>query len=358
MRLAVALSGGADSLLALGLLVRAGHDVLGLHAHFLPPDANQCAVAAAIAAQCASLGVPFRAVDLSAAFAARVVAPFVAAYAAGQTPNPCVTCNREMKFGLLHETARELGADRLATGHYARLETTDAGPVLSRGADASRDQSYFLATVRREALAQAVFPLAERHKTDNPAALAALGLTPPLPKESREVCFVPHDDYRAFLLASETPLSGPGPILLPDGTRLGTHQGLWRHTIGQRKGLGVGWREPLYVLGKDPVRNALLVGPQSALTVRQCLAGQPNFLVPPELWPETILAQTCYRMPPRPARARVADGALQLTFAEPLPRPTPGQLAVLYESRGRVLAGGHIVDSADAAGLVFPEKLG
>ncbi len=358
MTIAVALSGGSDSLLSLGLLQQAGHAVLGLHAHFLPPDEKRRALAEAIAAQCAHLGVPFTAVDLSREFAARVIAPFIAAYAAGKTPNPCAACNRDMKFGLLLETAHSLGAARLATGHYARLEEVDGGPALFRGADASRDQSYFLSLVAKDALSRVVFPLAGRKKADNPAALASLGLAPPLPRESREVCFVPGDDYRAYLTASGATLSGPGPILLPDGKRLGSHQGLWRHTIGQRKGLGIGWREPLYVLAKDTARNALRVGPESLLHTHGCRAAAPNCLVPPDRWPETVLAQTCYRMRPRPARATVADGVLAVVFDEPVTRATPGQVAALYDARGRVLAGATVIDGPGDADLVFPPKLG
>ncbi|OLN29134.1 tRNA-specific 2-thiouridylase MnmA [Desulfovibrio sp. DV] len=355
MKLAVALSGGADSLLSLGLLRAAGHDVLGLHAHFLPPGEKERALAAAIDAECRLLSVPFAAVDLSREFRSQVIDPFINAYAAGLTPNPCAACNRTMKFGLLLDAARKNGATHIATGHYARIEATPTGPALNRGADSTRDQSYFLSLVPRAALAKAVFPLAERHKADNPAALAALGLAPPLPTESREVCFVPGDDYRAFLTASGVPLTGPGPILLADGTRLGTHNGLWRHTIGQRKGLGIAYSEPLYVLAKDAGANALIVGIKAELSSTICRTGPANILVPPADWPGEILAQTCYRMRPRPATAgRDAAGGLSIVFAEPVTRPTPGQVAVLYDAAGRVLAGGEILD----AGLVFQGKLG
>ena len=355
MRIAVALSGGSDSLLALGLLRAAGHAVLGLHAHFLPPGDRQRALAEAIAAQCRVLDVPFAAVDLSREFRDRVIDPFIAAYAAGLTPNPCAACNRTMKFGLLLDAALARGADKLATGHFARIEDTADGPTLFRGADDTRDQSYFLSLVPRDALARAIFPLAGRRKADNPAALAGLGLAPPLPAESREVCFVPGDDYRAFLEASGVPLSGPGPIMLPDGTRLGTHQGLWRHTIGQRKGLGIAYSEPLYVLAKDAAANALIVGVKAELSATTCRTGPANLLVPPDAWPPEVLAQTCYRMRPRPTTAALAaDGGLVLDFAEPVARPTPGQVATLYDAAGRVLAGGEIVDS----GLVFPGNLG
>uniref|UniRef100_I2Q5L7 tRNA-specific 2-thiouridylase MnmA n=1 Tax=Desulfovibrio sp. U5L TaxID=596152 RepID=I2Q5L7_9BACT len=346
MLVGVAVSGGADSLLSLGLLRAEGHDVVAVHAHFLPPDDRGRSLAAAIEAQCGRLGVPFAAVDLSREFGQRVIAPFIAAYAAGETPNPCSACNRDMKFGLLMEAARALGADKLATGHYARLQETDRGPALYRGADDTRDQSYFLSLVPRDALARAVFPLARRRKADHPAALAALGLAPPLPKESREVCFVPGDDYRAFLEASGAALTGPGPIVLADGTRLGTHQGLWRHTVGQRKGLGIAHAVPLYVLGKDTAANILVVGVRADLDATACRTGPANLLTDPAGWPATVLVQTCYRMRPRPARAVLGpDGGLALTFDAPVARPTPGQVATVYDAAGRVLAGGVIVQA-------------
>jgi len=344
--IAVAVSGGSDSLLALALLRRAGHDVIAVHAHFLPPDAGQRALVAAMADQCAVLDVPLTTVDLAAAFHERVIAPFARAYAAGRTPNPCAACNREMKFGLLLEAARALGAVRLATGHYARLEETDAGPALFRGDDASRDQSYFLTLVPLAALGQALFPMARRRKADNAAALAALGLRPPLPKESREICFVPQDDYRAFLETCGLPLSGPGPIVLADGRQVGTHQGLWRHTVGQRRGLGVAYTEPLYVLAKDAAANALVVGPKPALSASDCRTGPANFLVAPADWPEAVAVQTCYRMRPRPAAVRVtADGGLDIRFAEPVARPTPGQVAAVSDAGGRMLAGGILTET-------------
>ena len=327
-----------------------------MHAHFLPPDGKALALAEAIDAQCRALGVPFAAVDLSREFRARVIDPFAAAYAAGRTPNPCAACNRDMKFGLLLDAAQAQGAHAIATGHFARVEQAPTGPALFRGADDSRDQSYFLSLVPEKSLGRAVFPLAGRRKADHPAALAALGLTPPLPGESREICFVPGDDYRAFMENEGFPLSGPGPVVLADGRRLGTHQGLWRHTIGQRKGLGIAYSEPLYVIDKDPAANALIVGVKADLAATLCRTGPANCLVPPQDWPEAVLAQTCYRMKPRPAAARLTDdGGLDIVFAEPVARPTPGQVAVLYDAAGRVLAGGEITA---APGLVIPENLG
>ncbi|WP_243310281.1 tRNA methyl transferase PRC-barrel domain-containing protein [Fundidesulfovibrio agrisoli] len=339
MSIAAAVSGGMDSLLALALLRDRKPDVLALHAHFLPPDDAQLALAEALARQCAALGVAFEAVDLSGEFRSRVIEPFVAAYVEGRTPNPCAGCNRDMKFGLLAEHAARLGAKRIATGHYARLG--EHGELL-RGADPVKDQSYFLSLVPAASLARAVFPLGGWRKAEVPAELARRGLAPPLPRESQEVCFIPGDDYRAFLEAQGARLPGPGPILLEDGRRVGQHQGLWRHTIGQRKGLGVAWSEPLYVLEKRARDNALIAGPKAALDVLECSTEAANVLVPTRDWPRETLAQTCYRQRPRPVSAELREGRLRLRFHAPIPRPAPGQTAALYDASGRVLAAGVI----------------
>ncbi|WP_243364699.1 tRNA 2-thiouridine(34) synthase MnmA [Fundidesulfovibrio terrae] len=339
MTIAVAVSGGMDSLLALALLREAGHAVLALHAHFLAPDGRQRLLAQALDGLCRDIGVPFHAVDLSARFRQQVIAPFVHAYVSGLTPNPCAGCNRDMKFGLLFEEAARLGADRIATGHYARLK--EAGELI-RGADPAKDQSYFLTLTPPQALARAVFPLGEWRKADVPAALAARGLAPPLPSESQEICFIPGDDYRAFLEAQGVALPGEGPVVLPDGREIGRHQGLWRYTIGQRKGIGIAWSEPLYVLDKRADENALVVGPKSGLDALDCRVRRMNFLVPPGDWPSTVLAQTCYRQRPRPARAQISGAEMTLVFESPVPKPTPGQVAAVFDGDGRALAGGII----------------
>jgi tRNA-specific 2-thiouridylase len=339
MTIAVAVSGGMDSLLALALLHEQGHAVLALHAHFLAPDERQKRLAEALGGLCREMGVVFHAVDLSARFRELVTLPFMAAYVSGLTPNPCAGCNRDMKFGLLFEEAAKLGAGRIATGHYAR--TLGHGELL-RGADPAKDQSYFLTLTPPEALARAVFPLGEWRKADVPAALAARGLAPPLPSESQEVCFIPGDDYRAFLEAHVADLPGQGPVVLPDGRKIGRHQGLWRYTIGQRKGIGIAWSEPLYVLDKRAEENALVVGPKSGLDALHCRAGQVNFLVPPGEWPQAVLAQTCYRQRPKPAHAQIMGTDIALTFESPVPRPTPGQVAAVFDGSGRALAGGII----------------
>lgn len=288
--------------------------------------------------------------DLSRQFDAAIITPFAAAYASGQTPNPCAWCNRRMKFGLLFEAARRHGANRLATGHYAGLVRDGCGrAALVRGIDDTRDQSYFLSLVPIEVLSQVVFPMAGRRKTEVRQELARQGFTVPLPSESRDVCFVAGDDYKRFLQERGVSLPGAGPILLEDGTAIGQHQGLWRYTIGQRRGLGIPYAVPLYVLDKDLTRNALRVGPRQALAAGGCRVAQLNMLVAPPDWPEALFIQTCYRMRPRPVSVVWRGELLDIVFANPLPRPAAGQVAVLYDSGGRVLAGGIIVQP-DATG--------
>ncbi|PKN09169.1 MAG: tRNA 2-thiouridine(34) synthase MnmA [Deltaproteobacteria bacterium HGW-Deltaproteobacteria-8] len=342
MSLAVAVSGGGDSLAALLALRDAacegGHDVLALHGLFLPGTDE--AATQGLAATCARLGVPLHLVDLRAEFERLVAAPFAAEYLSGRTPNPCARCNAYLKFGLLLDRALDLGATALATGHFvASGPHPDYGWALSRGADPVKDQSYFLSLVPRERLQRALFPLALRLKAEIRTELAGRSLTPPLPEESQEICFVPGDDYRAFLSDRCVELPGGGPAVLPDGTVVGSHQGLWRSTIGQRRGLGIAWREPLYVLDKDAHNNVLVVAPQAALLVDVFSAGEVNLLVDPQLWPEEVLVQTRYREAAKPARVELSGASLRVRYHEPQLRPAPGQVAALYGSGGVVLAG-------------------
>ncbi|MDD4952765.1 MAG: tRNA 2-thiouridine(34) synthase MnmA, partial [Desulfovibrionaceae bacterium] len=341
MRLAVALSGGGDSLLALALLKEAGRDVVAVHGRFLALDPARAALERDLARICRGLGVDFEVLDLVREFEQRVVARFAAQYAAGLTPNPCLACNREIKFGAFMDlAASRLGARGLASGHFASLGPgPDGRPLLARGRDASRDQSYFLCLAPRERLARAVFPLARRSKAEVSAGLGPRGLAPPLAAASREICFVPGDDYRAFLLARGMDLPGPGRVVLRDGTRVGGHRGLWRHTQGQRRGLGIAHAEPLYVLDKDPALNTLVVGTRAEMLCRGCLAREVNIMLDPGLWPAEVLVQTRYRQKALPARVRVRGPDLEVEYLEPRPRPAPGQAVAVYSRKGEVLAG-------------------
>jgi len=313
----------------------------------------------ALQKNCARLGVQLYVADCVEAFTEAVIKPFVASYASGATPNPCAACNAAMKFGLLLDMALARGADRLATGHYARIIGTDDGMALYAASDASKDQSYFLSLVPRERLAKAFFPLADMRKGDIRAWLAVRGLVPPEPMESQELCFVPHDEYRAFVprMAERfgIPLSGSGPVVTPDGRQIGMHKGLWQYTEGQRRGLGIAWSEPLYVCGKDMDGNRLIVGGIADLHSGAGYAGNNvsfacgdmNFLVPPELWPQTVFTRTRYRQEAKAAVVRFAGSGAEFTETLPGGPFTPGQLATVYAAEDgggglRVLGGGII----------------
>lgn len=354
--IAVAVSGGMDSLYAMISLREAGNRVMALHARMLPPALERPgyeAMLARLAATCDNMGIPLRVIDVRRPFADAVIDPFVRAYARGETPNPCSRCNAVIKFGLLLDEADKMGASRLATGHYARLETRDNETALFAGADAGKDQSYFLSLVPLARLAKAVLPLAAMRKDDVRAFLARRGVSVPAPGESQEICFVPDDDYRAFLLSrapeAGVTLPGPGPVTLADGAKIGEHKGLWQYTEGQRKGLGIAWKEPLYVVRKDMQNNILVVDGASSTAERargSVTAGNCNFLVPFSLWPETVLIRTRYRQAARPARAAFDGATLTLAEETPCGPYTKGQITTVYarEEGGllRVLGGGVI----------------
>ena len=349
MKTAVAVSGGSDSLYALRALKAAGHDLLALHGRFISSCKDPLPV---LRDQCARLEVPLHVADLRDAFTRRVIDPFVAAYAAGETPNPCAHCNAAMKFGLLLDMAEDLGAQRLATGHYAACAEHPAyGLTLRRAADPGRDQSYFLSLVPRDRLARAVFPLAELRKSAILGELAGQGT--PLPEESREICFV-QDDYRAFLEEHAERLPGPGPVCLRDGRVVGRHAGVWRYTEGQRRGLGLAWSEALYVLHKDSAANSLVVGPAEETRVHACRAAQCNVFVPRTQWPERLFVRTRYKQEALAADVEMAEGVMQVRFHAPQAICAPGQIACVYDGDGWVLAAGLISSSTRASCRAVP----
>jgi len=349
-RIAVAVSGGVDSLYALVALKERGEKPLALHARMLPPDLAPTGYDSMLDRMgeiCVSLNVPLSIIDCADAFADAVINPFVRAYAAGVTPNPCAHCNASIKFGLLLDQARTLGATRLATGHYIRLEQTETGVALYAGQDATKDQSYFLSLVVRERLNFAVAPLADKSKDEIRAYLAARKLDPPAPGESQEICFVPNDNYRAFLESRAArigvQLPGPGSVTLLDGTVIGTHKGLWQYTEGQRRGLGIAWCEPLYVLAKNMENNTLVAGGAQSLGGCEVWTENCNFLVPLEKWPKTVFARTRFRQKPRPVKATFIGEHLVLAEETPSGPHACGQIATVYDADMRVLAGGVIV---------------
>ncbi|MBQ3060302.1 MAG: tRNA 2-thiouridine(34) synthase MnmA [Desulfovibrio sp.] len=360
MRIAVAVSGGVDSLCALLLLRRAGHEVMAVHGFFLHETAGPSAALPGLQAACHALDVPLHVVDLRAHFQQAVITPFAQAYAAGQTPNPCALCNRAVKFGALLEAALQRGADRLATGHYARLLHDQQGNLtgLAAAADQHKDQSYFLSLVPSARLALALFPLAAQNKADSVAMVRGAGLPIPVPRESQDICFVPtghvayHDVLAGQWSRAGLPTPPGGPMLLAETHEqpvesmrtVGRHQGLWRHTEGQRKGLGIAHSEALYVLRKDMQHNALILGSRSLLGMQGCRTGMANVFVPPADWPLQPLVRLRYRQSALHCRAELVEGCLHIHLEDPCFPSAPGQVAALYDKEGRVLAAGLIHD--------------
>lgn len=351
MRVAIALSGGMDSLFAMLLLLEAGYELMAVHGQFFPPTAQQEGLRAALQKQCDSYGVCLHCLDMTEAFHRLVIAPFVQEYIRGNTPNPCAGCNPAIKFGLLFDQACAQGAEAFATGHYAATRShfaqgTDG--ALMRGADPVKDQSYFLSRVPAAVFERVLFPLGKWHKTAVRTELKRRGVAIPAPLASQEICFVPDGQYTTFLQNYGTQhkkvLPGPGPVrLVSDNRLIGQHKGLWRYTQGQRRGLGIAWECPLYVIDKDTAANTLFLGPKEALRAAGCVVEEVNFFLPRTHWPAAVVVQTRYRQGPVPARVeQTAQQTLLVEFMCPTTRPAPGQVAAVYDCSGHVLAGGII----------------
>ncbi len=369
-RIVVAVSGGADSLYALLSLQEAGHEVVALHGLFLPDATSHTAHESkenmatlpegidALDKLCQKRNIPFHICNLRKAFDQAVITTFVQDYASGRTPNPCALCNKHIKFGLLMDAALELGAEYFATGHYATLRTLSstqsAKSPLSKAQDAGKDQSYFLSLVPKERFAKVLFPLAQTQKSANKAFLQDRQIAIPIAKESQEICFVPADAYRDFMLTGaqqrRIKLGKPGPIFIrEDGQEIllpkkygGEHVGLWQYTEGQRRGLGVAWKEPLYVCAKDDERNALILGNKSEATLQGCLVEKMNFLVAYDHWPKQVFVRVRYRQQEAPALCVLEAQNLRITFSQSQTPTAPGQIAAIYDATGNILAGGII----------------
>lgn len=359
-RVVVAMSGGVDSSVAAALLVERGFEVIGIMLRLWsePPRpvlggtveaaTNRCCSAESVhdAASVADrLGIPFYAISAEAPFKQRVVDRWVEGYAQGLTPNPCLNCNRHIRFGFLLDYARSLGASHLATGHYARVRGPAGGSFeLWRGADRAKDQSYVLSVLGQAELASALFPVGEYTKPQVRALAAERGLPTASRVDSQDLCFVSDGDYRRFLGDHAAEAVRRGPILDAGGRRLGEHRGLPFYTIGQRSGLGIAAAHPLYVLRLDVETNALIVGPAEELGSTIFRTGPVNWVAgePPA---EAFEAEVQIRYRSQPAGAVVTllpDGGAHVTLRAPLRDVTPGQAAVIYQG-DRCLGNGSIL---------------
>lgn len=348
MKIAVAMSGGVDSSVTAALLQQQGHEVIGITMRLFAPCTTGSGSAAHDAAAVARhLGIPHHVADFEAEFRELIISDFIAEYGCGHTPNPCVRCNRFIKFGLLLDKARELGADILATGHYVRKSVAPDGTCHLRMArNIPKDQSYFLYTLTQGRLTRLLFPLGEVESKDEVRRLAREFCLPVAEKsDSQEVCFIPGDDYVAFLEGSAALADTGGEIVHLNGTLLGRHGGRHRYTIGQRKGLGIAWSEPLYVVAIETGTNRVLVAEQQHVFAEGLLAADLSWVSQPL---ETEFAATCkirYRHQPVACQVRILEsGTCEVRFDQPQKSVTPGQSVVFYQG-DEVLGGARIVSA-------------
>jgi tRNA-specific 2-thiouridylase len=360
MRIVVAMSGGVDSSVAAALLAEQGHDVIGVSMQLYDQTEGQASFGSCCSIDdlhdarrvAAAINIPHYILNFERQFDEEVVSNFVREYTAGRTPLPCAHCNSDLKFATLAERARAFGAEAVATGHYARVERdkTTGRHRLRRGVDPSKDQSYFLFSLTQDQLARAVFPVGDRPKDDVREYARRRGLPVAGKPDSQEICFIPDHDYAAFV-ADRAPAATRAGVIVDEGGRVvGTHGGVHRFTVGQRKGLGLatstqsprgGSTAPMYVLALHPLEGRVVVGPRASLEQTTLTASGVNWMVEPE---GTICAaaQIRHRHQAAPASIRaLGDDRAEVRFDSPQIAITPGQAVVFYDGDA-VLGGGWI----------------
>jgi len=350
-RVLAAMSGGVDSSVMAALLHKAGFEVIGISMQLFDKkqvqasDGKCCTLDDFHDARRVSyeLGFAHYVMDFEDRFRETVIEGFIQGYLDGETPSPCIRCNQHLKFSSLMERAESLGAPFVATGHYATITHENGGWQLRKASDPAKDQSYFLFHHTQSTLARTLFPLAHLTKPEVRSLGAELGLHLAEKPESQEICFVTQDRYDAFLEAEgRDPGRGEGEIRHLDGSVLGRHQGYWRHTVGQRRGLGVAYAEPLYVIRTDPATNTVWVGSEADLSGRDLLARELNWVQGPPSGPLACEARIRSRAPEAESLViPLEDGRVQVSFAEPQRAIAPGQAVVFYRD-GEVLGGGWI----------------
>jgi tRNA-specific 2-thiouridylase len=352
-RVVVGMSGGVDSSATAALLLEQGYDVVGITLKLWPQDCvsraeDKCCGPQAVTdarAVCHKLGVPYYLIDEAAEFQSKVIQYFADEYKAGRTPNPCVMCNQNLKFGRLIDRADQLGARYIATGHFARIEkSADASrTLLRRGRDSRKDQSYFLFSLRQDQLDRAMFPLGEKTKSDTREVARHCNLKTADKAESMEICFVPDNDYGRFLEQAKLVQRHRGEIVDPEGQVLGHHDGVEFYTIGQRKGLGISSSKPLYVIELDAENNRVVVADDSMLDRDEFVAHRCNW-IPFDNPPQSFEAMVKIRYNHPGASATVtplAGDSAKVKLHTPQRAVTPGQAAVFYQD-DLVVGGGWI----------------
>ena len=347
-KIAVAISGGVDSLMAAYLLKQKRYSIQGIHflTGFEPAGSSWASSDRSVHPIFGvgdQLGIPVELVDCRKEFQSRVVDYFVQTYGQGQTPNPCVVCNPRIKFGVILEHAKTAGAEYLATGHYARIKKEEGSICrLYRGADPQKDQSYFLARLSQQQLRHAFFPLGGMTKQEVKSLAEQKGFSPAADSESQDVCFIKADAYADFLESRPGFNSRPGPIVDQEGNVIGEHPGLHRFTVGQRRGINCPAADPYYVVRLDHGKNRLIVGSKADGLSEKCSVNHVNWIVNEPEMPMRVHARVRYRHREVPALiSRKDHSSVQVDFDEPELAVTPGQAAVFYDD-DEILGGGFI----------------
>ena len=332
----VGMSGGVDSSVCASLLQNDGYEVLGITLDLFGDTTQSQSDAKAVYD---SLGIEHTVYNLKNEFKGFVIDDFINEYVNGRTPNPCIVCNRTIKFGEMLKLADKLGCDKIATGHYAKIIEKDGRFLLCRGDDKSKDQSYVLYCLTQEQLSRTVFPLASHSKDEVRATAEGLNLVNANKKDSQDICFVPDGDYAAFIEKTAEFVSQTGNYLDINGKVLGQHKGVIRYTIGQRKGLGIALGKPAFVIDKNPNTNEVIIGDEEHLFYNKVYIENLNFIPFDKLEGEMqVYCKLRYRHTEQPATIKPYKNGVLVEFDEPQRAPSPGQAAVFYN--GDVVVGG------------------
>ncbi len=348
-KILLGMSGGVDSTVSAILLKKAGYEVIGITLNLFPN--SSCCSYIEVKDICKKIGIPHYILEAKEEFKKRVIDDFICCYSNCLTPNPCIECNKYLKFGLMFEKAKELGCEYIATGHYAKIEESKKyGQLVLKKADAEKkDQTYFLYTIPQELLKHIIFPLQNYTSKEDTRKIAKENkLTVAEKKDSQEICFIPNNSYQDFLKKHMEIEPEQGNIVLTTGKILGKHKGLINYTIGQRKGLGISYKEPLYVVKLDNKQNEVIVGTEKDLYRNELNAKDINWIIPVEKTEKQGKIE-CYakiRYRAKQAKATIhiqKDNTVKVEFEEPQRAITAGQAVVFYDEEGIVLGGGKII---------------